>query len=53
MVAADAPARSRIVTHSNAASFSIKTILCENTNILFGKNYYKLRKMSARFWKNI
>ena len=31
-------ARSRIVTHSNAASFSIKTILCE-TNILFSKNY--------------
>ena len=32
-------ARSRIVTHSNAASFSIRTILCENTNILFSKNY--------------
>ena len=32
-------ARSRIGTHSNAASFSIKTILCENTNILFSKNY--------------
>ena len=24
-----------IVTHSNAASFSIKIILCENVNILF------------------
>ena len=32
-------AHSRIVTHSNAASFSIKTILCENTNILFSKDY--------------
>ena len=27
------------VTHSNAALFSIKTILCENTNVLFSKNY--------------
>ena len=25
--------------NSSAASFSIKTILCENTNILFSKNY--------------
>ena len=32
-------ARSRIVTHSNAASFSIKTILCKNNNILFSKDY--------------
>ena len=31
--------RSHIVTHSNAASFLIKTILCENTNIPFSKNY--------------
>ena len=31
--------RSRIVTRSNAASFSIRTILCENTNIPFSKNY--------------
>ena len=28
-VAANALARSRIVTHSNTASFFIKTILCE------------------------
>ena len=35
----DTLARSRIVTHSNASSFSIKTILCENTNILFSNNY--------------
>ena len=42
-----------IVTHSSAASFSIKTILRENTNILFGKNYCKLSKMNARFSKNI
>ena len=53
MVAANALARSRIATHSNAASFSIGTILCENTNILLSKNYEKLRKMNARFWKNI
>ena len=32
-------ARSHIITHSKAASFSIKTILCENTNILSSKNY--------------
>ena len=32
-------ARSHIITHSKAASFSIKTILCENTNILFSNNY--------------
>ena len=37
-------ARSHIITHSKAASFSIKTILCENTNILFSKNYWKLGK---------
>ena len=43
------------VTHSNAALFSIKTILCENTNVLFSKNYWKLAKMkmNARFSKNI
>ena len=39
--------------HSNAAWFSIKTILCENTNIRFSKNYWKLGKMNARFSKNI
>ena len=33
------PAPSRKVAHSNAASFLIKTILRENTNILFSKNY--------------
>ena len=36
--------RFRIVTHSNAASFLIKSILCETTNILFAraiKNYAK------------
>ena len=37
-------ARSCIITHSKAASFSIKTILCENTNILFSNNYWKLGK---------
>ena len=46
-------ARSRIVTHSNAASFSIKTISCENTNIPFSNNYWKLCKMNAKFCKNI
>ena len=44
---------SRIVTHSNAASFSIKTILCEKTNILLCKTYWKLGKMNAKFSKNI
>ena len=39
--------------HNNAASFSIRTILCENTNIPFRKNYWKLGNMNARFWKNI
>ena len=52
-VATNSLARSRIVVHSNAVSFLIKTILCENTNILFSKNYWKLGKMKARFWKNI
>ena len=42
-------ARSCIVTHSNAVSFLIKFILCENTNILFIKNYGKLGKMNAKF----
>ena len=46
-------ARSRIVTHRKAASFLIKTILCENTSICFSKNYWKLGKMNARTWKNI
>ena len=33
------PCTFRIVTHSNTASFLIRTILCENTNIFFSKNY--------------
>ena len=37
IVVANILARSGIITHSN--SFSIKTILCENINILFSKNY--------------
>ena len=37
---------------NNVAPFSIKTILCENTNILFSKSHWKLGKMNARFWKN-
>ena len=44
---------SRIITYSNAASFLIKTILCEYTSILFSKNYWKLGKMNARLRKNI
>ena len=40
-------ARSRIVTHSNAASFSIKTILFETSNIIFSINYWKLGKMNV------
>ena len=38
-------------SHSNTASFLIKTILCGNSNILFSKNYWKLRKMNGRFWR--
>ena len=45
--------RSRIVTHSNTTSLSIKTTLCETNNILFSKNYWKLGKMNTRFWKNM
>ena len=37
---------------NNVAPFSIKTILCEYTNILFSKSHWKLGKMNARFWKN-
>ena len=48
----DALAQSNIVGHSNAASFRIKTILCENINVLFSKNDWKLGKMNAIFsWK--
>ena len=47
------PCTFRIVTHSNTASFLIKNILCENTNIFFSNSYWKLGKMNARFWKNI
>ena len=39
----------RIVT----PSFSIKTTLCDSNNILFSKNYWKLGKVNARFWKKI
>ena len=53
IVVANALARSRMVTYNNPASFSIKTILCENTNIPFSKNCWKLGKINARFWKNI
>ena len=36
---ANALGRFHIVTHKITASFSIKTILCENNNTLFSKNY--------------
>ena len=48
-VASNTLARSRIVTHINAASFSIRTILYENTNIPFSTNYSELGKMNATF----
>ena len=35
IVVANVLARSRIVTHSNTASFLIETTLCETNNILF------------------
>ena len=53
IVVANAFARFRIVKQSNTALFSIKTTLCETNNTLFGKYYWKLGKMNARFWKNI
>ena len=53
IAAASALAASRIFAHINAASFLLKTILCETNSILFSKNYWKLGKMNARFWKNI
>ena len=46
-------ARSRIITHSNTASFLIKITLHEIYNIPFRKNYWKFGKMNASFWKNI
>ena len=42
--AANALARSHLVMQSKAASFSIKTMLCQNTNILLSMNYWKLGK---------
>ena len=48
-LAANALAQSRMVTHSNTALFLIKTILCENTNNRFSKNYWKLGKMNVGF----
>ena len=36
---ANAFARSRIVTHSNTASFSLKTTFYKTNNIYFRKNY--------------
>ena len=36
IVATNAPARSRIVKHCYAASFSRKIILCETNNIFYG-----------------
>ena len=38
IVAAAALVGSDIITHSNAASFSIKITLCETNSILFSKN---------------
>ena len=38
-IAANALASSRIIMHSNTASFSIKITLRETKNILFSKNY--------------
>ena len=39
IVAANALARSRMVTCSNTASFLIASTLCETENILFRKSY--------------
>ena len=45
--------RFRIVTHSNAASFSRKVILCETNNIFYSREYQVWHKDDNRFWKVI
>ena len=53
IVAANALSSSNKDMQSNTAPCWIKTILCGTSNIFFNKNYWKLGKMDARFWKNI
>ena len=43
--------RFRIVTHSNATSFSRKVILCETNNIFYSQEYRVWHKDDNRFWK--
>ena len=45
--------RFRIVTHSNAASFSRKATLCETNNIFYSREYQVWHKDDNRFWKVI
>ena len=45
--------RFRIVTHSNAASFSRKVILCETNNIFYSREYQVWHKDDIRFWKSV
>ena len=53
MVAANALARFRIVTHCYAASFSRKTILCETNNIFYSLGNQIWHKTNDIFWKYI
>ena len=53
IVALRALARFRIVTHSNAASFSRKLVLCETNNIFYSREYQVWHKDDNRFWKII
>ena len=43
----------RMVTHSYAASFSLKIILNEANNFFFSQEYQLLEKVNDRFWKYI
>ena len=53
MVAAMALSCFRMVTHSYAASFSLKIILNEANNFSFSQEYQLLEKVNDRFWKYI
>ena len=53
IVAVIALARFCIVTHSYAASFSRKVILCETNNIFCSREYWVWHKVKTIFWKFI
>ena len=49
-VATNDLARFRIVTHSYAASFSLKVILCETNNIFYSLGNCICHKSNSIFW---